>query len=48
MIWSMTTRVRRWLRERRLAQELLQLDDRELNDLGIGRWQIPAIASGHC
>lgn len=33
-----------WLRTRAVERELSELDDRQLNDLGIGRWQIPFIA----
>ena len=31
---------------RKLIRELRQLDDRELNDLGISRYDIPEIARG--
>ncbi|MBL6945661.1 MAG: DUF1127 domain-containing protein [Rhodospirillales bacterium] len=36
--------LRRWRDIHVTIRELNQLDDRELNDLGIGRWRIPEIA----
>lgn len=36
--------VRRWWTVQMRIRELNQLDDAELNDLGIGRWRIPEIA----
>ena len=36
--------LRRWRDIQATIRELNRLDDRELNDLGIGRWRIPEIA----
>lgn len=36
--------IRSWWRVQMRIRELNQLDDAELNDLGIGRWRIPEIA----
>ncbi|MBL6945935.1 MAG: DUF1127 domain-containing protein [Rhodospirillales bacterium] len=38
------TGLRRWRDVHATIRELNQLDDRELDDLGIGRWRIPEIA----
>lgn len=46
-----TTRIRmaaqRWVSYRKTLQELSQLDDRDLRDIGIGRGDIPHIARDH-
>jgi uncharacterized protein YjiS (DUF1127 family) len=39
--------LRRWRRASALASELRALDNRELNDLGIGRGRIASIAWQH-
>ena len=41
---ELTTRYRRWKSIRKTICELTRLDDRELDDLGIGRWRIAEIA----
>jgi uncharacterized protein YjiS (DUF1127 family) len=41
------SRVRAYLRYRETVRELAQLTDRELDDLGINRFQIDAIAREH-
>ena len=41
------SKVRNYLRYRETVHELSQLTDRELNDLGITRFQIEAIAREH-
>ena len=41
------SRVRAYLRYRETVRELAQLTDRELEDLGINRFQIEAIAREH-
>ena len=38
------TRIRRWIAVQKTIHELESLDDRELDDLGIGRWNIPELA----
>lgn len=37
-------KVRNWLRYRETVSELSRLTDRELDDLGLARWDIPFIA----
>ena len=41
------SRVRAYLRYRETVRELAQLTDRELDDLGINRFQIESIAREH-
>ena len=41
---SILVRLRRWSDVHETIRELNQLDDHELNDLGIGRWRIAEIA----
>jgi uncharacterized protein YjiS (DUF1127 family) len=41
---NILARMRRWYDVRETIRELNQLDDRELNDFGIGRWRISEIA----
>jgi uncharacterized protein YjiS (DUF1127 family) len=41
------SKVRAYLRYRETVRELSQLSDRELDDLGISRFQIDAIARQH-
>ena len=41
------SKVRAYLRYRETVRELAQLTDRELDDLGINRFQIESIASEH-
>jgi uncharacterized protein YjiS (DUF1127 family) len=43
-ITSILAAVHRWLRYRGTLQELSRLTDRELNDLGIHRSDIPGVA----
>ncbi len=38
------SQIRAYLRYRETVRELAQLNDRELDDLGIGRWDIHAVA----
>lgn len=45
MITRILEKVAAWNKTRAIANELWSLDDRELNDLGIGRGQIAMIAS---
>ncbi len=35
--------LRRWWRERRMADELRAMDDRQLKDIGVYRGEIPSI-----
>ena len=44
MFSNLKTKVRRWRNYRETVQALSQLDDRELNDLGINRASIRYIA----
>lgn len=44
MLTSLKTRLHTWLAYRRTCRELSALDARELDDMGIARWQIPEIA----
>jgi uncharacterized protein YjiS (DUF1127 family) len=44
MFSNLRSTISRWRRIRRAEYELSQLDDRELNDLGISRSDIPRIA----
>lgn len=44
MFGTLKTKVRRWRNYRETVQALSQLDDRELNDLGINRANIRFIA----
>ena len=37
--------LRRWSNVHEIIRELNQLDDQELNDLGIGRWRIAELAN---
>jgi uncharacterized protein YjiS (DUF1127 family) len=41
---NILVRLRRWSDVHETIRELNQLDDHELNDLGIGRWRIAEIA----
>ena len=41
------SKVRAYVRYRETVRELSQLSDRELDDLGISRFQIDNIARGH-
>jgi uncharacterized protein YjiS (DUF1127 family) len=41
---SILSAVHRWLRYRETLRELSRLSDRELNDLGIHRSDIPGVA----
>ena len=41
---TIMTRYRQWRTYRRVLGELNALDQRELDDLGIGRWRIERIA----
>ncbi len=41
------SRIRSYLRYRETVRELSQLSDRELDDLGISRYEIDAIARQH-
>ncbi len=41
---SITARVSAWRRYRNAVRELEQLTDRELNDLGIARYNIDSVA----
>jgi uncharacterized protein YjiS (DUF1127 family) len=43
-ITNILVRLRRWREFHDTIRELNQLDDTELNDLGIGRWRIAEIA----
>ncbi len=38
--------IRTWWAARQIERELAQLGDRELNDAGIARWNVAAIARG--
>jgi len=42
---KLITRYRRWVSINRTIRELNRLDNHELDDLGIGRWRIPEIAT---
>ncbi len=46
MFKTFTTRLAAWRRERETIRELSSLSNRELNDLGIGRADIPFVAAG--
>lgn len=46
-ITSLLSKVRSYLRYRETVRELSQLTDRELDDLGISRFQIDGIAREH-
>ncbi|MDF3062849.1 MAG: hypothetical protein K0S06_2958 [Microvirga sp.] len=41
------SRIRAWLSYRETVRELSQLTDRELDDLGISRFEIEGIARSH-
>ncbi len=41
------SKIRGWVRYRETVRELSRLTDRELDDLGISRLEIDAIARGH-
>ena len=41
------TKIREYLRYRETVRELSQLSDRELDDLGISRYQITSVARAH-
>ena len=41
---NILVRMRRWCDVLETTRELNQLDDQELDDLGIGRWRISEIA----
>jgi uncharacterized protein YjiS (DUF1127 family) len=41
------TKIREYLRYRETVRELSQLSDRELDDLGISRYQIQSVARAH-
>lgn len=40
-------KIKSYLRYRETVRELSRLSDRELNDLGISRWDIPFVAKKH-
>ncbi|MFO7309196.1 MAG: DUF1127 domain-containing protein [Pseudomonadota bacterium] len=40
-------KIKAYLRYRETVRELSRLTDRELNDLGISRWDIPFVAKKH-
>lgn len=40
-------KVKAYIRYRETVRELSRLTDRELNDLGISRWDIPFVAKKH-
>ena len=44
--FSILTIVKSWIERQRAIQELQALDDRILNDIGISRFEIPAIVDG--
>ncbi len=44
MLTTLKIRFHNWLAYRRTYRELAALDTRELDDMGIARWQIPYIA----
>lgn len=44
MLTTLKARFSSWLAYRRTCRELDALDSRELDDMGIARWQIPEIA----
>jgi uncharacterized protein YjiS (DUF1127 family) len=44
-ITNILARLRRWSDVHETIRELNQLDDQELNDLGIGRWRIAELAN---
>lgn len=44
MLTTLKARFNSWLAYRRTCRELDALDSRELDDMGIARWQIPEIA----
>jgi uncharacterized protein YjiS (DUF1127 family) len=44
MLTSIKFRFQQWVAYRRTYRELVSLDARELDDLGIAPWQIPEIA----
>ena len=44
--FSILAMVKSWIERRRAIQELQALDDRILNDIGICRFEIPAIVDG--
>jgi uncharacterized protein YjiS (DUF1127 family) len=46
-VTTILAKIRTYLRYRETLRELSQLSDRELDDLGIGRFQIESIARQH-
>ncbi|CUA85801.1 DUF1127 domain-containing protein [Chelatococcus daeguensis] len=40
-------KIKAYIRYRETVRELSRLTDRELNDLGISRWDIPFVAKKH-
>ncbi|MFH1803370.1 MAG: DUF1127 domain-containing protein [Pseudomonadota bacterium] len=44
LLSSMIVAVRRWAYARSVANELYNLDTRDLDDVGISRWQIKDVA----
>ncbi len=46
-ISMIAAKVRAYLRYRETVRELSRLSDRELNDLGISRYEIPFVARSH-
>lgn len=47
LLSTVITKFRNWLRYRETVRELSRLTDRELDDLGISRWDIPLVARKH-
>jgi uncharacterized protein YjiS (DUF1127 family) len=43
-LWGVLSEVRRWRMERQTFDALSSLSDRELDDLGIKRWQLRDVA----
>jgi len=46
-VTTILAKIREFLRYRETVRELSQLSDRELDDLGITRFQIPSVAREH-
>lgn len=44
---TLKLRLERYRAYRATRRELMQLSNRELDDIGISRWQIPGIAAAH-
>ncbi|CAH1670098.1 MAG: DUF1127 domain-containing protein [Chelatococcus sp.] len=47
IVTHILAKIRSYLRYRDTVRELSRLSDRELNDLGLSRWDIPFIARKH-